>query len=202
MVRPVWVLSLRRANSEIGKWLEDREKHSQLLGGAASVIKDTASERYLAKTLLDMSMEHSMKTGFQVAKLVVSELKSVVKLHKKQPQSANFAVLKSPDIPSILVETGFISNPREERLLRSARHQQNLARAIFKAIKRYYQQHPPAGSLLASLKHKKQRKHRVKSGESLSVLAKKYRTNVAALKRENGLKSSVLYIDQVLLIPE
>lgn len=71
----VWVLSLRRANSEIGKWLEDKEKHSQLLGGAADLIKDTANEKYLAKALLDMSMEHSMKTGFQVAEEVVKELK-------------------------------------------------------------------------------------------------------------------------------
>ena len=79
----VWVLSLRRANSEIGKWIEDKEKHSELLGGAADVIKDVANEKYLAQALLDMSMDHSMKTGLSVADEVVKELRKVAKLHKK-----------------------------------------------------------------------------------------------------------------------
>lgn len=198
----VWVLSLRRANSEVGKWLEDREKHSQLLGGAADVIKDTNNEKYLAKALLDMSMDHSMQTGFQVAEEVVKELKKVGKLHKKRPQSANFGVLKSPDIPSILVETGFISNPKEERMLKTARHQERLANAIFKSIKKYYQKNPPDDSLFASLKANKPTKHKVKRGESLSVLAKRYGTSVSALKKANKLSKNTLYIGQVLTIPK
>ena len=121
------VLSLRRANSEIGKWIEDREKHSELLGGAADAIRDTASEKYLAQTLLDMSMDHSMKTGFKVAEEAIKELRKVAKMHKRYPQAASLAVLKSPDIPSILVETGFISNPHEEQLLKTAAHREKLA---------------------------------------------------------------------------
>ena len=78
-----------------------------------------------------------MKTGFSVAQEVVSELKKVAKMHKKHPQAASLAVLKSPDIPSILVETGFISNPREERMLKTAQHQERLAKAIFTSIKNY-----------------------------------------------------------------
>ena len=107
------MLSLRRANSEIGKWIENREQHSELLGGAADVLKDTQQERYLAQALLDMSMDHSMKTGFEVAEDVIAEMRKVTRMHKKVPQAASLAVLKSPDIPSILVETGFISNPAE-----------------------------------------------------------------------------------------
>ena len=77
------MLSLRRANSEIGKWIEDKEKHSELLGGAADVIKDVANEKYLAQALLDMSIDHWMKTGLSVADEVVKELRKVAKLHKK-----------------------------------------------------------------------------------------------------------------------
>ncbi|CAM4201093.1 N-acetylmuramoyl-L-alanine amidase [Pseudoalteromonas ostreae] len=198
----VWVLSLRRANSEIGKWIEDKEKHSELLGGAAGVIKDTASEKYLAQALLDMSMDHSMKTGFSVAEGMVQELKKVAKLHKKEPQAASLAVLKSPDIPSILVETGFISNPREERLLKSANHQERLAKAIFTSIKSYYLKNPPDDSLFASLKSQYPTKHKVRPGESLSLLASRYGVSVGKLKQVNQLKSNTLFIGQELDIPQ
>lgn len=198
----VWVLSLRRANSEIGKWLEDKEKHSELLGGAAGVIKDTASEKYLAQALLDMSMDHSMKTGFSVAEEVMHELKKVAKMHKKAPQSASFAVLKSPDIPSILVETGFISNPQEERLLKSANYQERLAKAIFTSLKSYYLKNPPADSLFASLKSQYPTKHKVRPGESLSLLASRYGVSVSKLKQVNQLQSNTLFIGQELDIPQ
>ncbi|MBB1435833.1 N-acetylmuramoyl-L-alanine amidase [Pseudoalteromonas sp. SG43-6] len=198
----VWVLSLRRANSEIGKWIEDKEKHSELLGGAAGVIKDTASEKYLAQALLDMSMDHSMKTGFSVAEGMVQELKKVAKLHKKEPQAASLAVLKSPDIPSILVETGFISNPREEKLLKSANHQERLAKAIFTSIKSYYLKNPPDDSLFASLKSQYPTKHKVRPGESLSLLASRYGVSVGKLKQVNQLKSNTLFIGQELDIPQ
>ncbi|MDQ9093397.1 N-acetylmuramoyl-L-alanine amidase [Pseudoalteromonas haloplanktis] len=198
----VWVLSLRRANSEIGKWIEDKEKHSELLGGAAGVIKDTASEKYLAQALLDMSMDHSMKTGFSVAEGMVQELKKVAKLHKKEPQAASLAVLKSPDIPSILVETGFISNPREEQLLKSANHQERLAKAIFTSIKSYYLKNPPDDSLFASLKSQYPTKHKVRPGESLSLLASRYGVSVSKLKQVNKLQSNTLFIGQELDIPQ
>ena len=104
----VWVLTLKRANSEIGKWLEQKEKHSQLLGGAAEAIQNATTEKYLARTLIDMSMDHSIDQGYNIADNILKELKGITKLHKRSPQSGNFGVLKSPDIPSILVETGFI----------------------------------------------------------------------------------------------
>ncbi|WP_105214854.1 N-acetylmuramoyl-L-alanine amidase [Pseudoalteromonas sp. T1lg22] len=197
----VWVLSLRRANSEIGKWIEDREKHSELLGGAADVIRDTASEKYLAQTLLDMSMDHSMKTGFKIAEEAVKELSKVAKMHKRYPQAASLGVLKSPDIPSILVETGFISNPQEERLLLSAGHQEKLAQAVFKSIRGYYQQNPPDDSLFATIKAQNPTRHKISRGESLSVVASRYGVSVSDLKRANKLKSDRVYIGQVLTIP-
>ncbi|WP_462157166.1 N-acetylmuramoyl-L-alanine amidase [Pseudoalteromonas sp. GB56] len=197
----VWVLSLRRANSEIGKWIEDREKHSELLGGAADVIRDTASEKYLAQTLLDMSMDHSMKTGFKVAEETVRELSKVATMHKRYPQAASLGVLKSPDIPSILVETGFISNPQEERLLKSPSHQQKLAQAVFKSIRGYFMDNPPDDSLFATIKAQNPTRHKIQRGESLSVVASRYGVSIGAIKRANKLKTDTVYIGQVLTIP-
>ena len=145
----VWVLSMRRANSEIGRWLEQKGKQSELLGGAGDIIQNTDNEQYLAMTLLDMSMNSSMAIGHSVAGDILKDLGRVTELHKSRPESASLAVLKSPDIPSILVETGFISNPKEERLLSSSRHQESIANAIYKGVSRYYHSNPPADTLLA-----------------------------------------------------
>lgn len=123
-------------------------------------------------------------------------------MHKSRPQAANFGVLKSPDIPSILVETGFISNPREEKLLTSPHYQERLARAIFSSIKGYYEKNPPDNSLFARMQSNKPVTHKVKSGESLSVLASRYGITVRALKKANNLKNNTLFIGQVLTIPK
>lgn len=194
----VWVLSMRRANSEIGRWLEQKEKHSELLGGAGEIIQNTDNEQYLAMTLLDMSMDRSMAISHNIAGDVLSNLGKVTKLHKYKPESASFAVLKSPDIPSILVETGFISNHREERLLSQREHQNNIAKAVHKGVVKYFEANPPVNSLLAS---KSNTKHKVRSGESLSVIAHRYQITISGLKKANKLKSDTLRIGQTLVIP-
>ncbi|GIU06177.1 N-acetylmuramoyl-L-alanine amidase [Shewanella sp. MBTL60-112-B2] len=194
----VWVLSMRRANSEIGRWLEQKEKHSELLGGAGEIIQNTDNEQYLAMTLLDMSMDRSMAISHNIAGDVLSNLGRVTKLHKHKPESASFAVLKSPDIPSILVETGFISNPKEERLLSQRDHQNNVAKAIHKGVVKYFEANPPVNSLLAS---KSSVEHKVRSGESLSVIAHRYQISISSLKKANNLKSNSLRIGQKLKIP-
>ena len=197
----VWLLSFGRANSEIGKWIESSEKHSDLLGGAASVLKDTQNEKYLVQAVLDMKMDHSMKTGAEVAVSILSELKKVTKMHKTKPQYASFGVLKSPDIPSILVEMGFISNPQEERLLKSSAHQKKLANAIFKSVKAYFRSNPPEDSYFAKVKSAIPESYKVQSGDSLSVLAQRYGISVSKLKRANKLKTNTLFIGQSLTIP-
>jgi N-acetylmuramoyl-L-alanine amidase len=220
----VWVLSMRRATTEVGRMLEQTEQHSELLGGVAEIIKDSANERYLAQTVLDLSMNHSMVTGFEVAKEVLREVAPIAHLHKKEPQAASLAVLKAPDIPSILFETGFISNYNEERLLKDPGHQHKLALAMFRAIKRYFEKSPPADSLFAAHKNNGRsvptvmpttqnrsaavtstsstsRTHKVKRGESLSRVAKQYGVSMAALRRHNNLKSDNILIGQVLRIP-
>ena len=194
----VWVLSLGRANTEIGRWMEKREKHSELLGGAAQVLKDTDNEKYLAQALLDMSMEHSMSTGYDVALEMIRQLGKITKMHKKRPQSASLAVLNSPDIPSILVEVGFISNHKEEKNLNSSAHRKKLTNAMYQAVLNYYMSNPPKGTLIAE---RKVRRHTVQSGDSLSKLAKRYRVSVARIKSFNNLSSNTVRIGQVLEIP-
>merc|ERR1712137_721163 len=127
----VWVLPMRRADTELGRWMERTERHSELLGGAAEVISDKSSERYLAETILGLSMDHSMATSHDLGNKVIEELKAVTSLHKRKPQAASLAVLTSPDIPSILVEVGFISNPQEEKNLNWSKYRERLAKAMF-----------------------------------------------------------------------
>jgi N-acetylmuramoyl-L-alanine amidase len=196
----VWVLSMRRADTELGRWMERTERHSELLGGAAEVISDKSSERYLAETILGLSMDHSMATSHDLGNKVIQELKGVTKLHKKAPQAASLAVLTSPDIPSILVEVGFISNPQEEKNLNWTKYRERLAKAMFNAAKRYFKQVPPDGTLWASEKAKN-RTHKVRSGESLSILAQRYNVKVSSIKAANNLNDDVVRIGQVLTIP-
>tara|TARA_R110002167_G_scaffold118143_4_gene294506 strand:+ start:5702 stop:7069 length:1368 start_codon:yes stop_codon:yes gene_type:complete len=197
----VWVLSMSRANTELGRWMENTEKHSELLGGAAEIIQDTASELYLTQALLDMSMDHSLTTSYDLSRDVIAQLKGITKMHKKVPQAASLAVLTSPDIASILVETGFISNPGEEKNLNNAKHRQKIAQSIFDGIKNHFKRTPPDGSLWAKLK-KEHRTHQVRSGESLSLLAQRYNVDVDQLRKANNLRTDVVRIGQILTIPQ
>ncbi|MEP1385788.1 MAG: N-acetylmuramoyl-L-alanine amidase [Paraglaciecola sp.] len=196
----VWVLSMRRANTELGRWMERTERHSELLGGAAEIIQDTANERYLAQALLDMSMDHSLTTSYDLSRDVISHLGKVTRLHKSKPQAASLAVLTSPDIPSVLVETGFISNPKEEKNLNWSAYRQKLAQSIFDGIKQHFKSSPPDSSLWAKWKSEN-RTHKVRSGESLSLLAQRYKVRVSSLKKANNLNTDVVRIGQVLTIP-
>ena len=196
----VFVLNTRRANSEIARWVENHEEQSQLLGGAGEVLSKNTSDKNVSQTLLDLQFSHSQKEGYKVATKILKQMSSEgIKLHKKQPVNASLAVLKSPDIPSVLVETGFITNPTEEKLLFQRSHQDKLARALTKAIVQYFEANPPEGTLFAN--RGKTIKHKVKRGESLSVIAKKYGTTTKAIMQTNKLKSSGLAIGQVLSIP-
>ncbi len=193
----VLVQSPRRANSEFTRWIKNRQDESELLGGAGETIKKT-KDKNLAFTLADMKKEHTMSSSYEFALHVIKQMKQVTKLHKKKPEGLSLAVLKSSDIPSVLIETGFISNPTEEKNLNSRKHQQKLAKAIFKAVDNYFTENIPQGTLLAAITMKK---HKVRSGESLSVLAQRYKISVATIKSVNKLKSNVLHIGQTLKIP-
>lgn len=141
----VYVLSERGASDEASKWLADQENSADLVGGVSLDDKD----KTLAMVLLDLSQTATIEASTRVADNVLSEIRKIAPVHKKTVQHARFVVLKSPDIPSLLVETAFISNPREEKRLRNNRYQKKLARAILKGVKAYFKASPPPNTYLA-----------------------------------------------------
>lgn len=138
----VWVLSTKRADTELGRWLEQHEKQSELLGGAGDALSGDDSNPFLSQAILDLQFSYSQRVGYNLATAILGELNGVVTLHKKQPEHASLGVLRSPDIPSVLVEVGFISNLNEEKLLKNTAHQNKIANAIYKGLKNYIKQHP------------------------------------------------------------
>ncbi|MDP4028848.1 MAG: N-acetylmuramoyl-L-alanine amidase [Gallionella sp.] len=134
----VFALSEHGATSAAARWLAKKENEADLIGGVNLAVKDP----HLARTLLDLSQTATINDSMKLAKHVLSELGDINDLHRGQVEQAGFAVLKSPDIPSILIETAFISNPREERRLNDANYQMKIANAILGGIKRYFAQNP------------------------------------------------------------
>lgn len=135
----VFALSERGATSEAARWLAKTENDADLIGGVNLDVPDP----YLKQTLLDLSQTASINDSLKLGRAVLAELGNINTLHKPQVEQAGFAVLKAPDIPSILVETAFISNPQEERKLRNHAYQEKFADAIFGGIKRYFAKNPP-----------------------------------------------------------
>lgn len=193
----VWVLSTKGANSEMGRWLEEREKSSDLLGGVENLSN---KDPLVAQVLLDLSMHYSTGESQKFAAIVKSELTNKLKkMHGKNIRKANFAVLRMPDIPAVLVELAFISNPSEERMLKTKPYQNKLANAILKGTLKYFKANAPDGSLIAALGEAKT--HQVKSGDTLSEIAQKYSVTLSQLRSFNGLKNDSLRIRQIIKIP-
>lgn len=136
----VWVLSNQRASDEMGKWLEESEKQSELLGGAGRILSNN-NERYLNQTVLDLQFSHSQRAGYELGKAVLARMANMTTLAKSVPQRASLSVLRSPDITSILVETGFLSNPVEEKKLATASYRKQLAKAIYNGLVAYRNSH-------------------------------------------------------------
>ncbi len=201
----VFALSDRGATSETARWLADNENRSDLIGGVGSVSLDD-KDRMLAGVLLDLSMTATLSSSLNVGQKVLSNVSRVTPLHKRRVEQAGFMVLKSPDIPSILVETGFISNHNESQKLANRSHQQALARSIQTGIKQFFQQNPPPGTYIAWLRDQGKiaigpREHVVTSGESLALIAQRYEVSMATLRSANSLKSDNLKVGQTLNIP-
>jgi N-acetylmuramoyl-L-alanine amidase len=189
----VYVLSANGATSEAAQWLANSENNADLIGGVSLDDKDDL----LRSVLLDLSQNATIAASLDVGSNVLGELKKIGKVHKKRVEQAGFMVLKSPDIPSILVETGYISNKREERNLRSKAHQRKLARAMLKGVKRFFAHNAPPGTRLAMV----EQKHVIRPGETLSGIAQRYSISQLALRSANKLASSRIKIGQVLRIP-
>jgi len=193
----VYTLSQSGASSEAARWLAEQENRSDLIGGVSLDDKDDM----LASVLLDLSQTASTQASLTMGSTVLKQLGGITRLHAKRVQNAGFAVLKSPDIPSILVETGFISNPENEKSLRQGTYQEKIARAIFNGIKEYmrssnqYNDLPPIQMASAANAHTIQR------GETLSEIAERYKVSVSTLRNTNKLSSDQVRIGQVLQIP-
>ncbi|MDH3934063.1 MAG: N-acetylmuramoyl-L-alanine amidase [Gammaproteobacteria bacterium] len=187
----VFVLSRRGASSEMGRWLANQENAADLAGGVSLDDKDDL----LAEVLLDLSQSATIEASHEVAANMLGGLKRLGKTHKSTVQRAGFVVLKSPDIPSILVETAFISNPQEESKLRDKRHQKKLAKAMLTGIRDYFGNNPPPGTRMVA------RKYKVKRGDTLSEIAAVHRVSLASLRGYNSLKSDRLRVGETLRIP-
>ena len=194
----VYVLSTRGATSTAAQYLADRENAADLVGGVRLSDKDDV----LAGVLTDLSMTATLDTSLSLGRDVLEEVDKIAKLHKRKVEQAGFAVLKSPDIPSILVETGFISNPGEAQKLATEAYQDKMARAIQVGIQDWFTTHPPAGTMLAWQRSQRGREYVIVSGDTLSEIAERHRVSVSSLKSSNGLKSNTIRVGQKLIIPD
>lgn len=190
----IFALSERGATSEAARWLAAKENYSEL-GGVYLANKS----RLLRSVLIDLSQTATITQSLQVGRYVIHALRKVTPLHTERVEQARFVVLKSPDIPSLLVETGFITNPYEEKRLNTRHYQQQLALALERGIRAYFWHHPPPHTLFALEEHGK--KYVVKPGDSLSMIAHHYHVTMAAIKKLNGLSRNGVRIGQIIHIP-
>jgi N-acetylmuramoyl-L-alanine amidase len=189
----VYALSMRGATSTTAQYLADTENAADLVGGVELAEMDPM----LAGVLADLSM-----TGTLDASLNLEQIDGVARLHKKRVEQAGFAVLKSPDVPSLLIETGFISNPGEAERLATPAYQDKMARAIRRGIQSWFARQPPPGTLLAWQREQGGREVTIAAGDTLSEIAERYGVTVASIKTNNGLSRDMIYVGQTLVIPE
>lgn len=217
----VFAVSRRGATSNTAAYLAEAENRADQVGGVAPQADDD-----VVSVISDLIMEGTMSHSLHVGRSVLDQLGGFSRLHKGSVEQAGFMVLKEPNMPSILVETGFISNPDEERLLKTVAYQQRLATAIVSGVRRYFEQYPPPGTVFAANRDGPSRAsapvmlasavavprpmpkkeefllHRVGKGQSLGWLAKKYGVTQQAIKAANSLKRTDLRIGETLKIPK
>ncbi|AOY87038.1 N-acetylmuramoyl-L-alanine amidase [Marinobacter salinus] len=198
----VFALSQRGATSETARWLAQSENRSDLTGGVSLDGRDDM----LAGVLLDLSMTASINASLGVGGSVLGKLGRVTELHKSGVEQAAFVVLKSPDIPSILVEAGFISNPQEEKNLSTEWYRNKIAKAIMQGVDQHFRKTPPPGTLLAWQKQQRQggnvvSHYRIRRGDTLSAVARENQTTVSELMQYNGLRDDRVMVGQTIRIP-
>ena len=185
----VFVLSRRGASSEAARWLASRENAADLVGG----VTLNGVDKQVQSVVLNMLQDHTIGDSWDLAGQILRELKTVGPVHKPGVERAGFVVLKSPDIPSVLVETAFLSNPKEEAKLRNPVHQQRLAEAIFRGIRGYVDKRAPrrdGGQV-----------HQVQKGETLGGIARQYHVKLSTLRKANDIRGDHLSVGDTLTIP-
>ena len=196
----VYALSGNGASDEEARLLAQRENAAVTVGGVSLQDKDNV----LASVLLDLSQNAAMSASLDVGSSVIRELARKVRVRRRTVQQAGFVVLKSPDMPSILVETAYVSNPTEERLLRDRQHQGKLADAILAGIRGYFYKNPPPDTQIAADVKRLpagQVKHVIARGDTLSEIAERYNVSAAAIRAANRLSNNNIRIGQTLSIP-
>ncbi|MEM9171430.1 MAG: N-acetylmuramoyl-L-alanine amidase [Pseudomonadota bacterium] len=192
----VYALTMKDATDKAAARLA-ASQNASLVGG----VELDDKEPDLRTLLVDLSMRATINASLDVGAFVLKELGKINKLHRSQVQQAGFRVLRAPDVPSILVETAYISNPDEERKLGNPAHQRKLANAVFTGIRQYFSANPPVDSVFANAQTAPPRTHTIRSGDTLSQIADRYRVSLASLRQENQLNSDRIRIGQVLRIP-
>jgi N-acetylmuramoyl-L-alanine amidase len=226
----VFALSRKGATSEMARFLAQRENDSDLIGRVGGVSLEDKDPQ-LAGVLVDLSMTSTVNSSLQVGSNVLNAISAITPLHAKHVEQAGFVVLKSPDVPSILVETGFISNASESRKLASDDYREQMAQAVFKGVRQYFAQHPPANThassatmvaekssvekpssvkeaneklkkkLVADTNIASERKHLVISGDTLTDIAMQYKVSAAKIRKANNMKNDIVKLGQTLKIP-
>jgi N-acetylmuramoyl-L-alanine amidase len=196
----VYTLSHGGASSAAAKWLANRENNADQIGG----VEVAATDDLLASVLMDMTQNATIEHSTEAAALVLANLRRLGGVHRNYVQRAGFVVLQAPDIPSILVETAFISNPEEEKRLRDRGHQRRFAEAIVAGINAYFRKYPPPGMLVASTQRGAggAREYVITPGDTLSDIAKRHQVSLSALRAHNGLTDDMIRVGQILAIPE
>lgn len=199
----IYALSGETADQENIRRVEQKENHVDLLGGLAGDTRIADVEDDLALTLLDLSMAWSMEQSVELGTHILDTLDGVAPLRKDKVQGGNLWELRSPDIPSILIETGYLSNPGEADRLRSSGYQSRLADAIVQGVRNYFYESPPEGTLVAWQKEHgvTPESYVVKRGDSLSEIAERFGISQVELRSSNGIRGDTIHIGQSLTIP-
>ena len=196
----VFALSDKGATSETARILAEKENETDLIGGVSLKDKD----EMLLHVVLDFASAASLSASLEIGEKILGQISRFNNLHKRRVEQASFVVLKSPEIPSLLIETGFISNPNEGKKLATRQHQQRIANGIYEGVRQYMEDSPPQGTFLAWKKEAENDKlitYVIEPGDSLIAIANKYHISFENLKKFNGLRSNTILIGQVLKIP-
>lgn len=199
----IYALSGDRADRENARRVAQKENTADLLGGVGSDLSLGSWDDDVALTLVSLQMAWSMEQSVIAGSRVLDAVGGITRLRKTKVQQASLEVLKSPDIPSILIETGYLTNPEEAKRLNTPSFQKQLAAGIGRGVMAYFYDAPPEGSLIAWQKANgvTPASYTVRRGDSLSMIAQRFGTTMAALKAHNALKSDGVQIGQVLKLP-
>lgn len=196
----VYALSDRGATSERASYLAQKENRADLIGGVGDLSLHDKDD-VLASVLLDLSMTATLDSSLRLGAAIVPQMGQVTKMHKRQVEQAAFMVLRSPDMPSLLIETGFISNPQEAKNLADPTFQANMAQSIFRGVSSYFERFPPDGTLIASIANSEPRSYVIQPGDTLSEIAEQFGISSSNLIQHNSLNGPTIRVGQTLRIP-